>query len=82
MPAPESEAVVLHHAFGDTQMPLGDGEEKPGEEDKDITDDDDVSLDHGDLCRDDSSCADLRFLYQEKLFRNLEKEVVIQPPRA
>lgn len=77
-----SEAVVMHHDYSDPSMPLGDGEEKSGEEDRDITDDDDVSLDHRAHSRETSFNSGLRVFYQETLFRGLEKEVVIPPPRA
>jgi hypothetical protein len=82
-PVPVQEAVVFHEGFGDTDLPLGDGEEQSGEKDRDITeDDDDVSLDRRWMSRGQSSYTDLHILYQEKLFKDLEKKVVIPPPRA
>lgn len=81
--APAAEAVVVSHDYGDTDMPLGDGEENSEEKDRDVTeDDDDVSLGHRWLSRGKSSYTDLHILYQEKLFKDLQKEVVIPPPRA
>lgn len=82
-PVAEPMAVVFHEACGGTEMPLGDGEENSGEEDKDITEDDDeVGLDHHWMSRGKSSSADLHILYQEILFNDLEIEVVIPPPKA
>jgi hypothetical protein len=81
--APVKEAVVIHHGYGDTDLPLGDGEEQSGEKDRDITeDDDDVSLDHRWNSRGLSSNSDLHILYQEKLFKDLEIKIVIPPPKA
>lgn len=74
----------FHEGYGGTDTPIGEGEEKSGEEDKDVTeeDDDEVGLDHHWMSRDKSSSADLHFLYQEILFNDLELEVVIPPPKA
>jgi hypothetical protein len=81
--APEAEVVPIHHACGGPEMPLGDGEEQSGEKDKDITeDDDDVSVDHRMSSRGKSSDSDLHILYQEKLFKDLDRKIVIPPPRA
>lgn len=76
------EAVVVQHGCTDADIPLGDGEEKSGEEDRDLTEDDDVSLDHRGHSREKSLYVSLHILYQDKLFKDLEKEVVIPPPRA
>lgn len=80
-------ALVLHmdvyqNSIGGEDMPLGDAEENS--EDKDITEeeDDDVSLDHGLHSRHTSRQSDLHFLYQQILFKDLEIEIVIPPPRA
>lgn len=76
------EEVALQHGCTGADMPLGDGEEKSGEEDKDVTEDDDLSLDHRGQSHDKSTISNLHILYQDKLFQGLEKEVVIPPPRA
>jgi hypothetical protein len=69
--------------FDETSMPLGDGEENSGEEDKDTEEDDDeVGLDHRWMSRDKSTSSDLHILYQDILFSDLEIEVVIPPPKA
>ena len=82
-PAAVQTAVVLERGYAGTDMPLGDGEEKSGEEDKDFTEDDDeAGLDHHWMSRDKSFNAGLHFQYQEILFSDLEIEVVIPPPKA
>lgn len=75
--------VIPEGDHTDTEMPLGEGEES-SEEDKDVTeeDDDDVSLDHRLHARRTSDDADLHILYQEILFKDLDTEVVIPPPKA
>jgi len=76
-------AVVVADGYDGTQMPLGEGEEKSGEEDKDFTEDDDeVGLHDAWLSRGKSSLTDLHILYQEILFNDLELEVVVPPPKA
>lgn len=75
--------IVVHGDYDGTQMPLGEGEEKSSEEDKDITEDDDESgLHHGWMSRGKSNLTDLHILYQAILFQDLELEVVIPPPKA
>lgn len=76
--------VTIAERCNGRENPLGDGEEKSGEEDKDVTEeeDDDGSLDHRWLSREKSSKTDLHILYQEILFKDLEIEIVIPPPRA
>lgn len=82
-PAILATVAVVDHDYRDCELPLGDGEEKSGEEDKDFTEDDDeVGLGHRWMSRDKSSNSNLHFLYQESLFRDLEIEVVIPPPKA
>lgn len=75
-------ATIVHDDYTDTENPLGEGEEKSGEEDKDVTEDDDLGLDHYWLSLEKSSRTDLHILYQEILFKDLEIEIVIPPPRA
>ncbi len=64
-------------------MPL-DSEENSGEESKSEIeeDDDEAGIDHAWLSREQSSNSNLHFLYQEILFRDLELEVVVPPPKA
>jgi hypothetical protein len=76
--------VTVHETCGGPEMPIGEGEEQSGsEEDKSISeDDDDAGIDHRWLSKDKSAYTDLHILYQEQLFKDLEIEVVIPPPRA
>ena len=68
----------------EVNMPIGDGEENPGEESKNLVeeDDDEDGLDHDWLVRDQSTSDNLHFHYQEVLFSSLEIEVIIPPPKA
>jgi len=80
-------SVVISLAVSDDsqcmEMPIGDGEENPGEENKNLEEDeDDAGLEHRWLSREKSSDSKLHFLYQEILFNDLEIEVVIPPPKA
>ncbi|HMJ69261.1 MAG TPA: hypothetical protein VK508_10215 [Cyclobacteriaceae bacterium] len=85
-PRPDaSQAITVHETFGGAEMPMGEGEEQSGaeEEGKDVVEDeDDAGLDHRLISRERSAYTDLHILYQEQLFKALEKEVVIPPPRA
>jgi hypothetical protein len=60
----------------DIEMPIG--------EDRDVSeeDDDEVTLDHLWISRDKSSDSGLHIVYQEILFKNLDIEIVIPPPKA
>lgn len=74
--------IAIENTCGGKEMPIGDGEEK-SEEDKDVSEeDDDLSLDHRQHSRNQSSSAGLHLLYQEIIFQNLDSEVVIPPPKA
>jgi hypothetical protein len=81
----ERQAVTVHETCGGPEMPMGEGEEQSGSEEqgKDVTEDeDDAGLNHRLLSREKSAYTDLHILYQEKLFKALELEVVIPPPKA
>ncbi|HZY80447.1 MAG TPA: hypothetical protein VFE50_13060 [Cyclobacteriaceae bacterium] len=80
---PQQVVTIMRDDYAGTETPLGEGEEKSGEEDKDVSEEDDSgSLDHNWLSREKSSDTDLHILYQEILFKDLEIEIVIPPPRA
>jgi len=83
-PAPQQVVTISQDDYTGTETPLGEGEENSGEEDKDISEEEDGngSLDHRWLSREKSSHADLHILYQEVLFKDLKLEIVIPPPRA
>ncbi len=84
-PRPEPRAAVtIHETCGGPEMPMGEGEEQSGtEEDKSISEDeDDSGIHHLWLSKDKSAYTDLHILYQEQLFKALERKVVIPPPRA
>jgi hypothetical protein len=78
------QGVAVYETCGGSEIPIGEGEEQSGsEEDKSISeDDDDAGIDHRWLSKDKSAYTDLHILYQEQLFKDLETEVVIPPPRA
>lgn len=82
-------SLAADDEYESISMPIGDGEENSGEENSEKEnkseteeDDDEVGLDHYWLSREKSSDSNLHFLYQEVLFRNLDSEVVIPPPKA
>lgn len=81
-------SVVVSLAISDDHqcinLPLGDGEESPGEENKNFSeeDDDDSGIEHRWISKNKSSNSDLHFLYQEILFNELKTEVVVPPPKA
>ena len=79
-------SFAVDKEYDGISMPIGDGEENSGEEKENKSeteeDDDEVGLDHDWSSREKSTNSNLHFLYQEILFRDLELEVVVPPPKA